>query len=192
MLSAGDQVPGIPLSDVSGKADIVLPAQTGPIVLNVGVTGVFTVIVRVVFTAHCPASGTKVYNVVARLFKAGDQLPVIPLSEVVGKAVKASPAQIGATALNVGIVLAGLTVTVKLVDETQLPELGVKRYVAVAALLNAGDQTPVIPFVEVAGKGEAATPAQTVIGLNVGITSGVTVIVNEVPDAHWPAVGKKL
>lgn len=37
------------------------------------------------------------------LFKAGDQVPDIPLLEVVGKADKVSPAQIGATALNVGV-----------------------------------------------------------------------------------------
>jgi hypothetical protein len=40
--------------------------------------------------------------VVVVLFNAGDQVPVIPLLEVVGNADKVAPEQIGATALNVG------------------------------------------------------------------------------------------
>ena len=49
--------------------------------------------------------------VVVVLSKAGDQLPVTPLSEVVGKALNASPAQIAAMGLNVGTVPA-LTLTI--------------------------------------------------------------------------------
>ena len=37
------------------------------------------------------------------MFSAGDQLPVIPLSDVVGNADNVPPEQIGATALNVGV-----------------------------------------------------------------------------------------
>ena len=37
------------------------------------------------------------------MFKAGDQVPVILLSEVVGNAVNGSPGQIGATGLKVGV-----------------------------------------------------------------------------------------
>ena len=48
------------------------------------------------------------------LFKAGAQLPVYPLLEVVGKADKVPPEQIGATAVKVGVIL-GLTVIVKVV-----------------------------------------------------------------------------
>ena len=48
----------------------------------------------------------------AVLSKAGDQVPVIPLVEVVGNAAKVAPEQIGATALKVGVVLV-LTVIVK-------------------------------------------------------------------------------
>ena len=40
---------------------------------------------------------------VAVLFNAGDQEPVIPLLEVVGIELKASPLQIGATAAKVGV-----------------------------------------------------------------------------------------
>ena len=42
---------------------------------------------------------------VAVLFKAGDQEPVIPLVDVVGSGVSVAPEQIGATALNVGVML---------------------------------------------------------------------------------------
>ena len=51
---------------------------------------------------------------VAVLSKAGDQLPVMPLLEVVGNADKVAPEQIGATAVNVGVTF-GLTVIVKVV-----------------------------------------------------------------------------
>ena len=47
------------------------------------------------------------------LFSAGDQVPVIPLLEVVGKADKVAPEQIGFTAVNVGVIF-GFTVIVKL------------------------------------------------------------------------------
>jgi hypothetical protein len=54
--------------------------------------------------------------VVAVLFKAGVQVPEIPLFEVVGKAAKVCPLQIGATAVNVGNTF-GFTVIVKVVVE---------------------------------------------------------------------------
>jgi hypothetical protein len=48
------------------------------------------------------------------LFKAGDHVPVMPLSDVVGRAESVAPEHIGATALNVGVTF-GLTVMVKVV-----------------------------------------------------------------------------
>ena len=48
------------------------------------------------------------------MFKAGDQAPVMPLLEVVGRAVRVAPEQIGATAVKVGVIF-GLTVIVKVV-----------------------------------------------------------------------------
>lgn len=48
-----------------------------------------------------------------------------------------------------------------------------------------------MPFVEVAGSGLAA-PVQTVIGLKVGVTDGVTVTVKVVVVAHCPAFGVKV
>ena len=37
------------------------------------------------------------------LFRAGDQLPVIPLFEVVGNDINVAPEQIAATCVNVGV-----------------------------------------------------------------------------------------
>ena len=51
----------------------------------------------VVVGAQGSTSGVNIYSVVAVVFRAGLQVPVIPLVEVVGKAAKESPEQIGAT-----------------------------------------------------------------------------------------------
>ena len=48
------------------------------------------------------------------MFSAGDHAPVMPLVDVVGSAVSVAPEQMGATALNVGVMF-GLTVIVKVV-----------------------------------------------------------------------------
>ena len=50
----------------------------------------------------------------AVLFSAGDQVPVMPLVDVVGNAVRVAPEQMGATAVNVGVML-GFTVIVNVV-----------------------------------------------------------------------------
>ena len=63
--------------------------------------------------------------VVAALFNAGAQIPVIPLVEVVGRAASAAPEQIGATAVKVGVIF-GLTVIVKVVVVAHSPAVGVK------------------------------------------------------------------
>ena len=98
----------------------------------------------------------------------------------------------GATGLNVGTVLAAFTLTVKVVDETQVPELGTKVYVAVVVLLNAGDQKPLIPLSEVVGNGDTVAPEQTTIGLNVGTVIAFTVIIKLALTAHWPTFGVKV
>jgi hypothetical protein len=51
---------------------------------------------------------------VAVLFSAGDQVPLIPLFEVVGNAAKVAPEHIGATAVKVSVTC-GFTVMVKVV-----------------------------------------------------------------------------
>ena len=58
-LKAGDQLPSIPLIEVVGRL-IIVPEHSGPIELNVGVVTGFTVMVKVVGVAHCPALGVKV------------------------------------------------------------------------------------------------------------------------------------
>ena len=125
LFKAGDQVPVIPLFEVVGKADRVAPLQIGLTAVNVGITLGLTVILKVVVVAHCPALGVKVYVVVVVLFKAGDQVPVIPFVEVVGKVLKVAPLQIGLTAVNVGVTL-GLTVILKVVVVAHCPAFGVK------------------------------------------------------------------
>ena len=60
LLSAGTQVPVMPLLEVVGNAANVAPAHMGATAVNVGVTLVFTVIVNVVVVAHCPAVGVNV------------------------------------------------------------------------------------------------------------------------------------
>jgi hypothetical protein len=52
--------------------------------------------------------------VVAVLSKAGDHVPVIPLFDVVGNALKLSPEQIALTAVKLGVMF-GLTVMVSVV-----------------------------------------------------------------------------
>ena len=62
---------------------------------------------------------------VAVLFNTGVQVPVNPLLEVVGNAVSVAPEQIGATAVNVGVMF-GLTVIVNVVVVAHCPAVGVK------------------------------------------------------------------
>jgi len=58
------------------------------------------------------------------LFSAGAQVPVMPLLDVVGSADKVAPEQIGATALNVGVMF-GLTVIVNVAVVAHCPTVGV-------------------------------------------------------------------
>ena len=109
---AGDQVPVIPFVDVVGNAGIVAPEQYGPTAANVGVTFGVIVIVKVVVNAHCPAVGVNVYVVVAVLLIAGDQVPVIPLVEVVGNAEIVAPEQYGPTAANVGVTFGVIVIVI--------------------------------------------------------------------------------
>ena len=114
----------MPFSDVVGKADSVAPEQIAAIGLNVGVIFGLTVIVSVAVVAHWPAVGVKVYKVVVVLFNAGDQVPVMPFSDVVGKADNVAPEHIAATGLNVGVIF-GLTVIVSVAVVAHCPADGV-------------------------------------------------------------------
>ena len=59
------------------------------------------------------------------MFKAGAQLPFIPLLDVVGSAVSVAPEQIAATGVKVGVMF-GLTVIVNVVVVAHSPAVGVK------------------------------------------------------------------
>jgi len=59
------------------------------------------------------------------LLIAGDQVPVIPLVEVVGNADKLAPEQIVSTCVNVGVVF-GVTVIVMVAVVAHNPVVGVK------------------------------------------------------------------
>jgi len=124
LFKAGAHVPVMPLLDVVGSPDKVAPEQIGATAVNVGVILGLTVMVNVVVVAHCPAVGVNVYVVVAVLSSAGAHVPVIPLLEVVGRAVNVAPEQIGATGLNVGVIF-GLTVIVNVVVVAHCPAVGV-------------------------------------------------------------------
>ena len=121
LFNAGDHVPDIPLLEVVGKAVKVVFAQEDATVVNVGVTIGFTVMVIVAVFAHNPAVGVKVYVVVAVLFTVGDQVPVTALVDVVGKAANVAPAQIGATCVNVGVVLGVMVTATAVLALSQLP-----------------------------------------------------------------------
>jgi hypothetical protein len=114
----------MPLLEVVGSGVNGAPEQIGPAAVNVGVMLELTTIVSVAVVAHCPASGVKVYVVVVVLSKAGDQLPVMPLLEVVDNGARVAPEHIGANAANVGVMLE-LTTIVSAVVLAHCPAVGV-------------------------------------------------------------------
>ena len=71
--------------EVEGSGLTNTPLQMGSIGLKPGVIFGVIPIVIVVVVAHCPGAGVNVYDVVTELLRAGDQLPEMPSSEVVGK-----------------------------------------------------------------------------------------------------------
>ena len=184
----------MPLFELVGKAAKAVPEHIGATAVNVGVVFGFTIIVKVVVVAHCPAVGVKVYFVVVVLFRAGDQVPVMPLLEVVGRFAKKSPSQIGGTGVKIAIV--GFTTTViSTVAVAHCPAVGVKVYFVVVVLFGAGDQVPVIPLLEVVGRFAKASPSQiggTGVKMAViGFTTTVIVIV-AVTGVHCPRFGVKV
>jgi predicted aspartyl protease len=184
LFNAGDQVPVIPLLEVVGNASKDAPEQIAVTCVNVGVIFGFTVMVIVAVEEHWPLVGANVYKVVAKLFKAGDQVPAIPFVEVVGKAAKVAPEQIAAIGVNVGFTF-GFTVIVIVAFEAHCPVVGINVYKVVAILFNAGDQVPVIPLFEVVGNAAKVAPEQiAAIGVNVGVTFGFTVMVMVEIETH--------
>lgn len=155
----------------------------------------FTVTVNVVVVAHKPAVGVNVYTLLAVLLTVdGFQVPVIPLSDVVGNADTLPPSQIVNVVpkLNVGVMF-GFTVTVNVVVVAHKPAVGVNVYTALAVLLTVdAAHVPVIPLFDVVGNAGTVPPehiVKVVPKLNVGVMFGFTVTVNVVGNAHCPAVG---
>ena len=116
---------------------------------------------------------------VAALFKAGDQVPVIVFVDVVGKADKVVPEQIGPTDEKIGVTF-GFTVIVNAVGRAQEPADGVKVYVVVPSIdvsTDEGLQVPVILLLEIVGKIGALAPWHKLLGIpvNVGVTFEFTV-----------------
>jgi hypothetical protein len=175
LLKTGDQVPVMPLLEVVGKADSVLLEHIGATAVKVGVTFGLTTICIVAVVAHNPAVGVNVYVVVTVLFKAGDQVPVILLLAVVGKAASVAPEHIGATVVKLGVML-GLTTICIVAVVAHNPADGVKVYVVVAVLFKAGDQVPVMLLVDVVGKADRVPPAQIdAMAVKVGVVKEVQV-----------------
>ena len=125
LYSDGDQIPDIPLFEIVGKRVNASPLQIGPTAVKVGTIFGFTVIVNVVVVAHCSVAGVNVYVVVAILFNAGDQVPDIPLFEVVGKALRFCPMHIGANAVKVGVII-GFTKIERVAIVAHCSSFGVK------------------------------------------------------------------
>lgn len=115
-IEVGLQVPVIPFVDVVGNDGTVAPVHIVIDVpkLNVGVNIGFTVTVKVAVSAHCPASGVKVYvpEVVLSTVE-GLHVPVMLLLDVVGNVGTAAPEQmvIDVPKAKVGVAF-GVTVTV--------------------------------------------------------------------------------
>jgi hypothetical protein len=192
LTNAGDHVPVIPLVDVNGNMGAAEPSHIGATAAKIGVTLGVTVTSNVVGAAHWPAVGVKVYVPLAVLLTtAGDQVPVMPFVDVNDNTGAVDPSHIVATAAKVGVTL-GVTVTSNVVGVAHWPAVGVKVYVPLAVLLTtAGDQVPVMPFIDVNGSTGATEPSHiAATGLKVGVTLGVIVISKVVVAvAHWPTAG---
>jgi hypothetical protein len=100
---SGVQEPDIPLLDVEGKEGMVALELNGPTALNIGVTSGLMTIVNEAVVAHWPGLGVNVYVVVIVLLMAGDHVPVIPFSEVVGSAGMLEPLQYELLELKEGV-----------------------------------------------------------------------------------------
>ena len=118
---------------------------------------------------------------------AGDQVPVTPLEEVVGKGFNTSPSQIGGIGgLKTAIV--GFTIICTILDKAHCPifEVGVKVYVPLFILLTiVGFHVPTIPLLERFDKTGGVEPEQIDAGnVKVGVTLFTTKIVNGNELAH--------
>jgi hypothetical protein len=91
---AGDQVPpvwGVPPKSVNKSTEALLEHNVIVPSFPAFGKGLTTMVIVVVTSQFAVELGVKVYVVVALLFNAGDQVPEIPLFEVVGKAANVPP-----------------------------------------------------------------------------------------------------
>lgn len=127
MLITGDQEPVMPLIDIVGNADNVVPEQIGAICVKVGVAFGMTVTLKVVPLAHSFAAGVKVYVPdVVLLTTAGFQVPVTPFVDTSGNTGLVAPEHIGAIAVKLGVRI-GLTVKFRVVVVAHWFALGVNK-----------------------------------------------------------------
>jgi hypothetical protein len=112
----------------------------------------------------------------------------MPFNDVVGKGANESPAQIGFMESNIGVTIGFTTIVSVWGVAHWLGSLGVNVYSVVIMLFSTGLHVPVIPFVDVVGKGANRSPAQIAF---IGAKSGVTdpedkiSIYKFVGPAHW-------
>jgi hypothetical protein len=123
----------------------------------------------------------------AVLIVAGFQVPGIPLLEVAGNVGATVFWQMLAIAVNVGVT-SGSIVTLSVAVAAHCPAVGVNVYVVVpgvAVFIVAGLQVPGIPLFDVPGNIGATVFWQILaIAVNVGVTSGLMVILNVAVVAH--------
>ena len=98
-------MPVMPPLEVVGKGTSTLPIQIGSTCVNSGIVCVKTVMVILASEKQTPETGlgVKVYSVVKVLFIAGDQVPLKPSFETVGKSNKTSPKQMVSTSIKLGV-----------------------------------------------------------------------------------------
>ncbi|MPM32646.1 hypothetical protein SDC9_79211 [bioreactor metagenome] len=129
------------------------------------------------------------------LITDGLHVPVKPLVEVPDKVAGVSPTQYGPTALNVGVV-SETTETFILLATAHCPPSGVNVYEldpALAVLIAAGLQVPVMLLFDVVGRISAVEPSQ--YGPNASKEAVILVptsISMVLTAAHWPASGVKV
>ena len=99
------------------------------------------------------------------------------LVDVVGKTDNVAPEHIGATCVKVGVTF-GFTTMVMFAVVAHCPALGVKVYVVVVVLVNAGLHVPVMLFVDVVGNAAKVAPEQMgATCVKVGTIAPVTVTI---------------
>lgn len=155
---AGLQVPVTPLFEVPGNVGAADPWQIGAICVKLGVIVPVISTLTVTGTAQPPVGVKLSVDVpgVPVLMVAGLQVPVTPLSEMLGKEGATDPWQSGPMGAKIGMMVP--VTTISMVACVAQPPEGVNVYVVVpidAVLIVAGLQLPLMPFAEVPGNAGA-------------------------------------